>query len=177
MMKPAYLAIMEYHKNTGIGLSACIGLLSMGSASQSGNVLQRFKNGEITLSNSAPAHAYIVGQIILHCAAHGVKFARNTTFVRAVSKVAYAKGFEPEVLLKKISSGPEYVEKQTSLENYVRMLASVYTRNSKGEKFPLEHLANEAARQRSPIFSAAVAKKSHKKAPTAGSAQVSLPPA
>lgn len=170
----AYQAVMEYHKRTGISLSSCISLLAGSSANQSSNHLQRFKDGDYSLGDLA--HSEIVGKLVIHCSAHGIAFARHNRFVQAVSKIAWARGFDLKVMMAKIASGPEFVEKQTSLQNFVRMLASVYNRNSR-ERVPLEFLADEAARERSPIFSAPIPakKRSHKKADPPGQTTANEP--
>jgi hypothetical protein len=116
----------------------------------SSNRLQQFKEGTYAVGD--PTQANIVGEIIILCQAEGVSFARNNYFVQALSKICLAADFDPKVMMKKISSFPEFMVKQPSKQHYVKMLDEVYNRKSQN-KVPLEFQANEAARQRSIIQS------------------------
>jgi hypothetical protein len=143
--KAAYVKLYNYHKETGIPISSCISLLTGNSAASSSNHLQHFKEGTYSLGDLTQAK--IVGEIIIHCQAHGVPFARNNYFVQAVSKISFAEGFDQKVMLNKIATFPEFMTKQPSKQAYVKMLDEVYNRKSQ-KKIPLEFQANEAARER-----------------------------
>jgi hypothetical protein len=145
--KEAYLKIYNFHKGTGIPLSSCIGLLSGNSAKSSGPTrLHNFKEGTYVLGDLTQAK--IVGEIIILCQSLGVPFARNNHFVQAVSKISFAKDFDPKVMMHKISAFTEFMMKQPSQQHYVRMLDEIYNRKSQ-KKVNLEFQANEAARERS----------------------------
>jgi len=143
--KPAYTLVFEYHKKTGITLSACISLLA-GESACSFNYIEKFKEGSFRLGNTI--HAEIVGAIVLCCKTHGITFACNIYLVQAISKIAWAKGFDPKVMMNKIASFAEFMTKQPTKQDYVKMLDTIYNRQAR-IKIPLEFLANEAARQRS----------------------------
>ena len=148
--KSAYKALHEYQKKTGIPLSSCIGLMSGQMSGTSSNKLQKFKEGTYAVGDMTQAD--MVGEIIILCQTEGIPFARNNYFVQAVSKICLAADFDPKVMMRKISSFPEFMVKQPSKQYYVKMLDEVYNRKSQN-KVPLEFQANEAARQRSIIQS------------------------
>lgn len=141
--KEAYGAVLAYHKKTKIPLSACISMLSGDSAGK-GNWNKPFKEGEYSLGD--PQHANLVADLVLHCAYHDVLFARNTYFVKALSKICWAEGFNPEILKKRIASKRTRMKPQTTMDNYVQMLEDIY--NYKGPLLALRFNANEAARKK-----------------------------
>ena len=63
MGKRPYIEVLEYHKRTGINLSACISMLA-GDSADSGNWNAVFKAGDYRLGDNL--HARIVGDIVLH---------------------------------------------------------------------------------------------------------------
>lgn len=145
MGKEDYLKVKEYCDTTGIGISDAISMLS-GQTAASGNSNSKFKNGTYKISSSS--HAWIVADIVLHCKKCGIPWAHNTLFVRALSKIAWAEGFDPAVLKYKISSMPSLVEKQPNMQSYMDLIDSLYNRHSK-IKVPLRFNAEKAARERS----------------------------
>jgi hypothetical protein len=142
--KAAYVVVSNYHKKTGIGLSACISMLA-GDSAGSGNWNKQFKDGTYRLGD--PAHADIVGNIVLHCKKCGFPWWNNMHFVQAVSKIAWAEGFDPQVLKSKIAQFPEHMKKQAFKDDYIKMLDAIYNRQSR-TKVPLAFNAEEAARKR-----------------------------
>lgn len=142
--KEHYIALMEYHRKTGIGISQCISLLA--GYSDGSRLNNLFKDGTFEVGDMT--HANIVGDIVVFCKAYGIPFARSKMFVAAISKVAMADGFNAATLLKKISSHLELMKKQASMKDYIDLLDLVYNRASR-TKVPLAFNAEEAARQRS----------------------------
>jgi hypothetical protein len=143
--KSAYVKVYNFHKHTGIPVSSCIGLLSGNSAASYSNQLIKFKEGTYCLGN--PDHAVIVGEIIIHCQAVGIPFARNNYFVQAVSKIAFADDFDPKIMVHKITAFSEFMIKQPSKQHYVKLLDEIYNRKSQ-KRVPLEFQADQAARKR-----------------------------
>lgn len=141
---PAYVEVKKYHDRTGIGLSACISMLA-GDSAGSGNWNSQFKDGTFRLADSI--HADIVGEISLHCKKCGVPFFKNQIFINALSKIVWAEGFDPEVLKNKLTHFSEYLKKQPTKDDYVRLLDEIYNRKSQ-TKVPLTFRAEEAARKR-----------------------------
>ncbi len=145
--KAAYVVVSNYHKKTGIGLNACISMLA-GDSAGSGNWGKQFKDGTYRLGD--PVHADIVGSIVLHCKKCGFLWWKHPLFVQAVSKIAWAEGFDPTVLESKIITYSEHLKKQASKQDYIEMLDSIYNRASR-TKVPLAFNAEQAARKRNVI--------------------------
>ena len=144
MGKPAYLKVKEYHEATGIGLNSCISMLG-GNSAGTHNFDESFKSGSFQIKDTA--HAGIVADIIMHCKKCGIKWATHDLFVRAVSRIAWAEGFDPSILKHKIGTFPYLIEKQANLVAYTEMIDSVYNRQSK-VRVPLAFNADKAARER-----------------------------
>jgi hypothetical protein len=142
-----YIVVMEYHKATGIPLHCCISMLA-GDSAGSGNHSEAFKNGRYKLGD--PTHANIVKEIVLHLKKCGIDWAANRSLVQAISKVAWAEGFNHEVLKKKITNHRQFVQKQPSKQAYVDMIDAIYNYGSR-QKIDLSFRAEEAAKRRNAI--------------------------
>lgn len=143
-----YLVVKNYHEYTGIHLAQCISLLA-GESASSMNWLKRFKQSSYRLGD--PTHATIVGDIIVYCRKLSIPFATNSIFVQAVSKVVWVDEFDPNVLKNKIRSHRQIMVKQASKKDYVNLLDTVYNYKST-KKIPLAFLADEKARENSPLY-------------------------
>lgn len=145
-----YVRVLRYHEETGINLGACISMLA-GTSAGSSNWHKQFKDGTYRLGD--PAHAKIVGEIVLYCKKSGFPHACAQLFIEALSKIVWAEGFSPANLKKKMGRYVDHMKKQPSKRAYVEMLDAIYNRGSK-TKIPLAFLAEEAARKRSVVPSA-----------------------
>ena len=145
--KTQYIKVREFKDKTGIQLSQCISLLS-GEAAGSFNAAPAFKNGTYQLGDQT--HANIVADIILHCRACEIFWATNSSFVGAISKLVWAKGFDPIILKNKISTHRQLMVKQPSKQQYLTLLDSIFNYQSR-VKIPLAFHADEAAKVRSPF--------------------------
>src|SRR5690606_38818698 len=67
---PAYITVYEYHKRTGIQISACISMLG-GESAGSSNKNEDFKAGQFRLGD--PTNANTVADLVLHCKSLGIK--------------------------------------------------------------------------------------------------------
>jgi len=143
----AYIAVEEYRKRTGIAVGQCVSLMAGNSAGSAGK-RTKFKQGKYTLGN--PKHAEDVARVVLGCAGLGVKFARNSLFVQAVSRVCRVSEFSIEQFLQRVGTNKALMQKQPNLAGYMDMIQLVYNRQSKFRK-PLTFLANEEARKRSVV--------------------------
>jgi hypothetical protein len=141
---PTYMAVSEFHKRTGIKLNACISMLS-GVSAGSGSWRTQFTEGTYRLGD--PAHANLVADLVAHCKTHGFLFWNDTPFVCALSKIAWAEVFDPQVLKHKIAASPELLRKAGKREEYILMLEAIYNRYSK-ELVALAISAEDAARKR-----------------------------
>ena len=144
----AYLVVVDFHKKTGIKLNACISMLS-GSSAGSGNWRKQFKDGTYRLGD--PAHALLVADLVAHCRKHEFRHWNDTPFVNALSKIAWAEVFDPQVLKSKITAFPEHLKKHGTREEYILMLEAIYNRYSK-DLVPLAVKAEEAARKRNVVL-------------------------
>lgn len=142
--KEAYVKVLAFHMKTGISLVACISMMA-GQSAGSGNWTRQFKEGTYRLGDLT--HANTVALIVGECKKCGFPFWNNTQFVAAVSKVAWAEGFEPQILRNKISLFYELLKKQASKEEYVNMIELIYNYKSH-DKVPLAFKAEEAAKRR-----------------------------
>jgi hypothetical protein len=144
MGNPAYIRVQRYKEKTGIGLASCISMLA-GDSAGSGNWTAQFKDGAYVLGD--PAHANLVGSLVIHCREIGCPFPATQPLVNALSKIAWAEGFDPEILKNKLTLFPELLKKQSSKEEYIRVLEFIYNRKSQ-TLLPLQVKAEEAARRR-----------------------------
>ena len=146
LLKPAYLAVKAYQVKTGIHLSACISMLTGGSAG-SGNWTDQFKDGEYTLGD--PAHANLVGDLVIHCRKEGCEVPQ--VLVNAFSKLVWAVGFDSKVMKNKISLFPNLLNKKNlnTKDEYIHLLEDIYNKKSQ-TRVPLAFNADEAARKRMP---------------------------
>jgi hypothetical protein len=145
--KEAYVAVKEYWEETCIPLNHCIAMLGGHSASSDG-FRHLFKKGRYRLGD--PSHAAIVKDLVLHCKKHGIKWAANCLFVQALSRIAWAEGFDPFILKRRISANHNLMEKKACMKDYVIMLDEIYNYKSR-VKIPLAFNAEKAARERNVI--------------------------
>lgn len=148
MGKVPYMEVLEYHEKTGINLSACISMLA-GDSADSGNWSRVFKLGKYRLGDDI--HARIVGDIVLHCKRCGFAYSTAPNFVKAVSKVAWAEGFDFRLMKRKLKAHSELMKKQASKNDYIIMLEYIFNRQSK-DKVPLAFNAEKAAKKRSATY-------------------------
>jgi hypothetical protein len=142
--KPAYTEVKRFCETTGIGISTAISMLG-GHTAGTKNFNIKFKNGDFRLASRG--HAYTVGDIVLHCKKHGIKWAHDYRFVEALSRIVQIKEIDVKVLKHKIRTFPFLLTKQPTLAAYQQMLEDIYNRQSR-VPVPLSFLADQAARER-----------------------------
>lgn len=147
--KEDYIAVERFHNTTGINLNACLSMLA-GQSAGSHNIRDSFKDGNFKVKTTE--HAGTIADIVLHAKKCGIKWAHNAIFVNALSRIAWAEGFESAILKRKISAFPYLLEKQPSLVHYTEMIEHLYNYHSP-QRIPLAYLADEAARKRNAIKS------------------------
>lgn len=141
---PEYIKVKEYQEATGIGLSCAISMLVGLSAGSKGKDFA-FKTGMYKVTDTT--HANIVGDIIIHCRNIGIEWANLDLFVKAISRLARADGFDASRLKKKLSTYSYMVEKQVNIAAYQKMIEDIYNRQS-ADKVPLMFNADKAAHER-----------------------------
>ncbi len=142
--KRPYIELQEFHEATGIPLGLCATML-IGNSATGGKYTDVVKSGNLKIGDRA--HAETVGDIVNHCVSNGCSWARNTLFVRAISRMVRAKGFDPSVFKQKITKFHGFLEKQPNLERYLDMIDEVYNRQSR-VRIPLKFNADQAMRER-----------------------------
>lgn len=153
--KPDYIEIRRYCTTTGIPLGCAISMFG-GNWAGSGHFQQAFKGGTYTIKNTT--HPRQVADLVMHMHACGVECASAKLMVLAISKILFVDEFSVSTLKKKVKSHTHMLTKQANLQEYMRMLESVYNRQSK-EKLPLAFLADEAAKRRNAITATLARKK------------------
>lgn len=144
--KSAYLEVREFCRKSGIGVTQAISMLG-GNCASSANMNNKFKAGEFVIRGLA--HANTVANIVQHLRQCGVPFYNASSLVNAISKIVMVEGFDTAKLKQRIKQYTYVVQRQATVDDYMRMLEEVYNRNSKGDRIPVAFLAAEGARQRS----------------------------
>lgn len=143
----AYRSVLIYHKRSGIGLNACISMLA-GDSAGSGNWRKQFKVGTYRLGD--PAHALLVESFVSLARKVEFRWWNASPFVEALSKIAWAKVFDPGVLRGKFNAFPELLRKKGTRDEYILMIEGIYNHYNK-DAVALAHEANEAAKKRNAI--------------------------
>ena len=146
---PAYEEVYIYYKTTGINLKCCISMLG-GESARSGNQSEIFKTGAFVVGDRK--HSIVVADLVMYCEKNGIKFSKQGNFVSALSKIAWVDELDVRLLKHKIKQYSYQLEKQTSIKDYIGSIELIYNLRNK-ERIPLVFLADEKAKQRSPIKS------------------------
>lgn len=143
--KSAYITVRDFHKRTGIGLNACLGLLGGVGSALRGPFVDDFKDGsfeikDITRSDTVASLVKATQEGRFSAATHG-------GFVNALSKIVFIPGIDISRLRANLKKYAALIEKQPSVHGYLEEIEEVYNRQRK-DKLPLAFLAEEAARER-----------------------------
>jgi len=144
-----YEEVYIYYKTTGINLKCCISMLG-GESARSGNQSELFKTGAFRVGDRQ--HSIVVADLVKHCEKNGISFSKQGNFVSALSKIVWVDELDVRLLKHKIKQYSYQLEKQTSIKDYIGSIALIYNLRNK-ERIPLEFLADEKAKERSPIKS------------------------
>lgn len=145
---PAYLEIVRMNKRTGISANMCASLFA-GEKAGSGNQIAKIKRGEFKIKNAK--FAADVENIVMHCKDIGIECAAHRYFISAISKVMLVPELSADRLKKKFKAHKALVERQPTVDDYLKMIDAVYNRQS-SDKLPLAFRANEVARERQEFF-------------------------
>lgn len=144
--KEDYVRVKDFYEYTGIPVQLCVTLLS--GKMSSGATGTAFKDGKFRLGNVTDA--YVVGDLVNHCKKFGIPCATHRSFAIALARIVKVKGFDCETLKHKIATFPGMITNQPNVKMYSKMIEDVYNFQSR-KKLPLAFLAEEAAKERSPI--------------------------
>ena len=136
--------VLQYHQQTGIPIGPCISLIG-GESASSGNMGIGMKHGKFKVGDTKRADQIAV--IVKHCVDCGVDFARNSLFVKALSKCIFVEEFDIDLFMHKVSTHKAVMEKRRGVDDYMDLIEFVYNRQSQ-VKIPLRFLANQAAERR-----------------------------
>jgi len=147
---PEYSVIKNFCQETGVAVSIAISLFT-GHQAFSYTGISRFKDGNFKLDSKAKV-ASDVKDLMLVCKRFEIPFYNTAYLVQAFSKIVQVEEFKLSQMKSKIKSFHSLFEKKATVEQYLELLDDIYNRQSKA-KIPLRFLANEAAKDRSPIKS------------------------
>lgn len=148
---PHYAYLKNFHKETGIGISACMSMLS-GESAGSNNKLYAFKDGRFEPTKDGIEHANTVAAIVKACRLEGAHWANSAPFVSAISRMLWVKEFSPEEFVKRVKKHHQFLEKQRSIDGYFSMIENIYNFQRKGRRIPLSFLVVEVSRERQQTF-------------------------
>jgi hypothetical protein len=147
-----YIALKEYHEETGIPLGMCVAILG-GETATSGNKLQQFKDGRFCISGQE--HADDIKRVVTHCQAIGISVNQN--FVAALSRCLRVPEFSIEVFLTRASSNRDDFKKCRTVIEQMRHFEEIYNYKAQHHnKLALCFLADQAMRKRSCVRSSSV---------------------
>lgn len=141
-------SVLQYHKQTGIPLQACISLVG-GEGASSGNKSRDMKLGKFKARNES--HSIEVATIVNHCKSLGITFATNAYFVNAISKCLFVPEFDMACFMNKVSAHTSLMEPRRDVYGYLELIELIYNRLSH-KKVPMAFLAKETASQRKATF-------------------------
>ena len=136
--------VLEYHKTTGIPLTACVGMFT-GNYSGSGNAMQQFKDG--TMKITTREHARLVAHVVNACKEAGVSWASRNGFVCALSLCIACSQFDVSRFVSKVQSHAHMMHVCRTQDEYLQMIESVYNRQT-ADKVPIMFLAQQGASSR-----------------------------
>lgn len=119
---PNYKILDDFQKKTGIPLSACIHLFTIGQTNTT--TLKELRDGEFKGGDQSLAKT--VGDLILYCSDLRVPFSKKSAFVRALSQIVRSKVVDVDVLKKRIRQNIHLMMKKNYTEDYLAILSQVY---------------------------------------------------
>jgi len=141
-------AVLQYHRQTGIVLQACVSLVG-GHGASSGRKAVDMKMGKFKVGDMI--HAKAIAEIVSHCGKHGLDFATEWGFVNALSKCLFVPGFDAELFMHKVSAHSELMDRRRTVDDYLDLMELVYNRQQK-KRMPLAFLARQLAAERKASF-------------------------
>lgn len=142
--RPEYIALLKYHRETGIPVSQCICLLS-GQATVGSNLTPAFKAGNFKVT--ATDLPSVVADIVETCKLVDKAIALNTRFIGGLARIARLDEFNPERFKQKVLAHPSFFKHQATQAQYMKMIEQIYNYHC-GDKADLAFRADEQARRR-----------------------------
>jgi len=146
---PNYLKVREYMALTGIGINNAISMLG-GHSAGSGNFREVFRKFKYKVADDI-SHAEKVGSIVMALKKIGLKWANNSLFVNAISKVAWVEDFDANHFIRKVKGNISRMEQRHNVESYIDLISTIYNIRTR-EKIDLKFLAETAAKRRNVCF-------------------------
>jgi len=149
--RDSYEVVREYHERTGIPLQHCIALCA-GETCQSSNQTAKFKAGNYVVAED-DTHRKALADLLDHCAECGVKFAKKTLFVQAVSRCLRAPEFDPKVFKQRVATNPGLLVKQPTVDTTMTMIEMVYNHHAvASNRIALKFVVDRAMQERSASY-------------------------
>lgn len=138
-------AVLDFKRKHGVEIGIAASLLG-GEAAGSGNKLQMIKAGTFRLSSDL-SHAKKVASLVDRLRDLHVEFAAQSTFVSALSMMAYLTEFDPAVFCHKVAQNKDRLERRGSTDRYLDEIENLYNFAAR-KATPLAFLAREASKKR-----------------------------
>jgi len=149
--KEAYAVVKTYRERTDIPLQHCIALVA-GETSNSGNQIEKFKAGRYTVSSDS-THRDLLADVLDHCFACGVAFAKKSLFVQAVSRCLRAPEFDVERFKARVATNPGLFVKQPTLDAMMSMIEMVYNHKTNSKhRIAVKFIVDKAMEKRSASY-------------------------
>jgi len=140
--KQDYQTLLNYEAR-GIPLAMAAAMLH-GHTASAGNVNPLVRHGtfKVRTTKHAEAVANLIGALESCCPA-----VRSRSFVDAVCRFLFVRGFDPAMLQHRIKMTPTMIQATARVDVMMDQLEAVYNYRAK-DKVPLVHLARESAKAR-----------------------------
>lgn len=141
-----YIKMLDFKKKHGLTIAVAAALVG-GESAGSGNKLRCLKQGTF-LATSDMSHANKVVRITDSCYKAGIKFARTSSFVSAVSLVLHVPEFDSDVFLHRIALVGAQLRKRATSHEYLEEIEAIYNYGAKSKRAAIAFQAKELARKR-----------------------------
>jgi hypothetical protein len=144
-----YIEICDWAERNDISLPTAASLFS-GQLVTSGNIKSSVREGTFKIKDRKTPS--IMSRLLSAARPMYAGAKIPSGLVAAFNRSLYAEGFDPERMIEKINKYPELCQRHRTVDQYMIMLEEIYNRHSKGKKYLLVALADEAARERNLKF-------------------------
>lgn len=140
--KKDYLILRETAQRYNIGDSLAVFLLAGGAVTA-----RKIRSGNFKIADAK--FAYMVLDVANKIEGFGVKFAKSTYFLKALSYVLRIEGLDWALLLHRIRQTPTSIQKRVDIAGYFEEIETIYNfRTAEDMRIPIKHLADKEARKK-----------------------------
>ena len=134
-----FFTLMEFQKQTRLNLCNCASLLG-GQSAGSHNKIKDVKGLKFKVKSNDLAYA--VADLIAWLEANGIKHARNSRFVGAISKVMQIEEFDIMQFKERVIVNRAEMPLCPTEKLFIENIAYIYNKSSRN-KIPLSFMVNE----------------------------------